>query len=95
MPNNVMNKPYQRAELVRRRVAGEMSVSAMEKSVAAKACGTGGANPVEIDELLVFRGSLCALIPTQEGVEGPAMSLHHCSFQTRLSIEAKSDWGNP
>jgi hypothetical protein len=69
MPNNVMNKPYQRAELVRRWVAGEMSVSAMENSVAAKACGKG-CNPDEIEELLVFRGSLCALIQTQEGVEG-------------------------
>jgi hypothetical protein len=68
MPNNVMNKPYQRAELVLRWVAGEMSVSAMEKSVAAKACGKGS-YPDEIDELLVFRGSLCALIQMQEGVE--------------------------
>jgi hypothetical protein len=80
MPNNVMNKPYQRAELVRRRVAGEMNVSAMEKSVAAKACRTGE-QPDEIDELLVFRGSLRALIQTQEGVEGPGTSLHHCSSE--------------
>ena len=35
MPNKVMNKPYQRAEFVRRGVAGEVSVSSMEGSVAA------------------------------------------------------------
>ena len=70
MPSNIMNKPYQRAELVLRWVAGEMSVSAMEKSVAAKACGKGS-YPDEIDELLVFRGSLCALVQTQEGCRKP------------------------
>ena len=82
MPNNVMIKPYQRAELVRRWVAGEMSVSAMEKSVARKACGRGS-NRGEIDELLVFRGSLCALIQTQEGCRSPGDELTALLFPKR------------
>ena len=87
MPNNVMNKPYQRAELVRRWVAGEMSVSAMEKSVARKACGRGEQPPY----------SEAACVPwykRKKDVESLGMSVH-CSLQTRLSLEAKSDWGNP
>ena len=48
-----------------------------------------------IDELLVFRGSLCALIQTQEGCRSPGDAYSTALSKTRLSLEAKSDWGNP